>query len=445
MALRVSQALLAVSMVAVGLVLFLHIAQVQSNANRSLVNDQAAFLNYAKRSNETTFRFTGGRNRMPLYPWIQALFYSPELTNEESFERAKQVNIAISILVLAGLGLAFFAKFSRSYAVWSILCIAFLVYAIKSPFLLAENLYYGLFAFAFVLSIETLLEPKWYKTITCGALLAIAHFTKASALPALLIFASSYAILFVSSTVRRELTQNCARVLTRRALLPIVVFLVLLSPYLLESKAKYGSYFYNVNTTFYMWYDSWAQAKAGTMVAGDRVGYPDLPPEEIPSPQKYLKERGIGSIFWRLFNGTKRLLQLGCFGEDSRWHYGYCSQAGLGLIAIVFFLPVLLRSTPRRELLKNTHVAWYVAVLLAVYALGAAWYVPITGNNGVRIVLVLFVPTLWTVGLVMHTTFPLVADQSSREAGEFLFSNDGTYEPFLNLRNLHDGHCTRGD
>ena len=122
------------------------------------------------------------------------------------------------------------------------------------------------------------------------------------------------------------------------------------------------------------------------------------------------------------------------------------SQTALGIIALTAWLAVVLRTVPWRRQLRHAHIAWYVVTLFAVYALGAAWFMPITGNQSARLILVLFVPFLWTVGLVVpHATFPLVADQSSREAGEFLYSNDGTYEPFLNLRNLHDGHCTRGD
>ena len=65
------------------LLTFLHIAQVQnSEKNPKISGDQIAFLNFAKEAYHSNFHFTGGRNQMPLYPWIQALFYSPELTDE---------------------------------------------------------------------------------------------------------------------------------------------------------------------------------------------------------------------------------------------------------------------------------------------------------------------------------------------------------------------------
>ena len=196
---------------------------------------------------------------------------------------------------------------------------------------------------------------------------------------------------------------KCARTLILRALLPILVFLVLLSPYFLESKARYGSYFYNVNTTFYVWYDSWAEAKAGTKAAGDAIGYPDLPPEQIPSLQKHLLERGFGPMIIRLFDGSKLILKLACSGEKSRYAYGYCSQISLGILAIAMSLPILLRSKPWRHHLDHAHVVWYISLLLVVYAIATAWYMPIVGNSGVRIILNLFIPLLWTVGLVIHT------------------------------------------
>ena len=266
------------------LLAYLHIVQVQDSAKNPEIGggDQVAYLNFAKEANHSNFHYTGGRARMPPYPWIQGVLYTPELTDDEFFEQAKHVNVALSIVMLAALGVAFYAKFFRIYATWSILCIAFLVYAIKSPYVLVENLYYGLFAFAYFLSLEALVAPKWYKTIGCGVLFALVHFAKASALPALLLFASSYVVQFVIRIVRRELTLECARDLILRALLPILVFLVLLSPYLLESKSRYGSYFYNVTTTFYTWYDSWGEVLEGTRAYGDRVGYPEMPPDHDP-------------------------------------------------------------------------------------------------------------------------------------------------------------------
>ena len=41
----------------------------------------------------------------------------------------------------------------------------------------------------------------------------------------------------------------------------------MLGPYLSTSKRVFGQYFYNVNSTFYMWYDDWPHASVGTMTS----------------------------------------------------------------------------------------------------------------------------------------------------------------------------------
>ena len=40
-----------------------------------------------------------------------------------------------------------------------------------------------------------------------------------------------------------------------------VVFLATVSPYLHTSKERFGRWFYNVNTSIYMWADSWDEVK----------------------------------------------------------------------------------------------------------------------------------------------------------------------------------------
>ena len=385
------------------LVLYLDIAQKQSEVNNDLSqNDQNAYMNFAKVAYETRFQFTGKRNRMPLYPWIQALFYSPQMDDEAFFQQGKQLNIALSLVCLLALGIAFFAKFSKIYAFYSILVIAFLVFAIKSPWFQTEILFYTLLGLAFILSLEVLISPKRYKSIGVGAfvLFALAHLSKAGALPGLFIFISSYGALFLSrlfccySLNREQIKQTLYH-----ALAPLLVFTGLLFPYFQESKDKYGSYFYNVNTTFYMWYDSWAEAKNGTKLAGDRYGWPDMPDEEIPSLSKYLNEHSADEIMERFRSGVEQLISAGC--SYTRLDLGYCSQVALSLVILAFGLPLLFKDIKRQKIYKNMHVVWYVLLFFLIYVLSSAWYMVIMGG-GTRGILSLVIPLLWIVGLVVH-------------------------------------------
>ena len=277
---RIAKALLMIAIAMSFLTLYLHVTGIQNDKNDDLkMSDQRGYMRFAQKARQSNWHHTGGRNRMPLFPFFQALFYSPELTNEAFFLRGKQINIWLSVAAIASFAIAFSARFSRMYAIYAVLVIAFLAFAFKAPFFQAEILYYTLFGFAFILSIDALFAPKWHKSIGVGALLALAHLCKASATPALILFASCYGVLLIANFIRRDLEWHLARDIVLRALTPALVFILLLFPYLQESKEIYGRYFYNVNTMFYVWYDTWEEAKAGTRAAGDRAGYPDLPEE----------------------------------------------------------------------------------------------------------------------------------------------------------------------
>lgn len=400
---HLTKALLFVLAVCGCALLYLHVAAIQSGVNQDMSSiDQGAYMDFARRARESGWQYTGGRNRMPLYPWMMALFHEPEMTDDDFFERGKRVNVWLSLLMLALLGAAFFRRFPRFYAGYAILCIAFLVFAIKSPFFQVELLYYGLFALAFALALEDLAAPDWRKSVAAGLLFALTHFAKASALPALLLYLAAHALLCVARMMRRDCAWRQALSPAMNALLAALAFVALLFPYLQESRERYGSHFYNVNTTFYIWYDSWTEAKAGTRAAGDRVGYPDLPPEEIPSLAKYLREHTPRQMVKRFRDGAQWLTGLSCSLDFSLSRYGYCSQVAAGLLVMLCSLPLMLRQSSRRGLLAAAPLTFFVTAVFAVYALGAAWYIPILGTS-TRVLLVLAAPFFWTLGLVLHS------------------------------------------
>ena len=187
----------------------------------------------------------------------------------------------------------------------------------------------------------------------------------------------------------------------KHAVLAALAFLAFLFPYLQESREKYGSHFYNVSTTFYFWYDSWAEAKAGTLAAGDHEGYPDLPPEEIPSLEKYLREHTLEQMVERVREGAEWLIGLSCTLDFSMSRYGYCSQVAAGLLLMLCSLPLLLRHLSWRGLPEGAPATFFAAAIFIVYFLGSAWYLPISGTS-TRVVLVLAAPFFWALGLVMH-------------------------------------------
>lgn len=386
--------------VIVALALYFHIARIQNEKNSDLnQSDQGAYIEFAVEAWNTHLHYTGGRNRMPLFPWLMSLFYAPDLSDEDFFAVGKLINTWLSALALMLLSAAFLRRFSFAFVAYSVLCIAFLTFVVKAPFFQAELLFYSLFAVAFIRALDNLRQLSWRGSAEVGLLMALAHFAKASVLPMLLIFVASlgfrWCVQLLLGGARGELLR-----LPGQAALCLLAFFLALLPYLQESYQRYGSHMYNVNTTFYVWYDSWAEAKAGTKAAGDREGWPDLPADEIPGLHKYLREHTLQQIIDRFVNGTLGLISIGCEGESNAHRLGYCPQVAAGLAIMSLSLPWLLWNTNRRVMLDAAHLVIFAAAIFVAYALAAAWYLPI--SQGPRTLLVLIAPFYWTLGLLMH-------------------------------------------
>jgi hypothetical protein len=84
--------------------------------------------------------------------------------------------------------------------------------------------------------------------------------------------------------------------------LVFAAFLVTVSPYAYTSKRVHGSWFYNVNSTYHMWLDSWEEAMA-IGAHGDRVQWSEMAPEDLPGPFRYLREHSAATIAHRIGRG----------------------------------------------------------------------------------------------------------------------------------------------
>jgi hypothetical protein len=153
---------------------------------------------------------------------------------------------------------------------------------------------------------------------------------------------------------------------------------------------RFGHYFYNVNSTFYMWNDSWAECLAGTIAHHDYVHWPDMPADQIPSMSKYWQQHSIGQLAERVIAGADRL----------RWvvthSYGY-TPFFLLYFAFVSML-VLQNGGHFLRLIRRKPATLQTLFLLLYffsYAVLYAWYAPIASGN--RFILSLFLPALFSL------------------------------------------------
>ena len=73
------------------------------------------------------------------------------------------------------------------------------------------------------------------------------------------------------------------------------------------------------------------------------------------------------------------------------------------MLLLLCSLPLLIRQFRWRDRSRHIHIYCYLAAIFAIYGLGAAWYNPISGGEGPRVVLILLIPFFWTIGLIVHS------------------------------------------
>jgi hypothetical protein len=363
--------------------------------------DQRAYMRYAINVHSLTHEneyFYGDGVRMPLYPLLQSLVYHPDLTREQHFARGKYFNVGLSLAILVAVHLILREHLPRLYAATLTLVTAFTVFIFKAAYFHAALLFYFFNFCAYLLMCRTLINPTWKSSILTGLVIGLAHLTKAAMLPALgllvvfslaqigyLLYARWKDGIELPKPLKRE-NRPVFRLLC--VALVVLSFLGIVYRFIVETKAVFGRYFYNAATTFYMWYDSWREAKRGTRAHGDRYGWPEMPPEEIPSARKYLREHTTQQIVLRIVNGLKKT------HSACRASYGYYKYV---LIYSIFFV-ALMGLNPRHNLglaAKHGLALLFCLSYFAVYLLGYAWYSPIASGN--RFVLAQFLPFMFSI------------------------------------------------
>jgi hypothetical protein len=378
--------------------------------------DQSAYMNYGRKLREFGAEHVGNRNRMPVYPLLLATIYKPGMSYDAYFLRGKVLNLILSLLILSGFLWIFRKTLSRFLSINLLLTIAFSVFMYKASFVQAELLFYAV-NFVFFLLMWRMLahdRPPLSLAIATGVVAGVAHLTKASILPGLLLFLSFGALKWGLYLAQHRAKARAGRRALARAASPLLglllvgaAFLVTVSPYIITSKRVFGHYFYNVNSTFYMWYESWEEARDGTKAHGDRVGWPDMPLEEIPSMRKYLREHTLGEILWRFISGAQQTW------ESVRGSYGY----HLYIFAYGGFLSLAAlryRARAWRRIKAAPFEHLFLVAYFAAYGLLYAWYAWITWGN--RFILAQFVPMIYVLGrgleyLLRPATVTLRRDQ----------------------------------
>lgn len=387
--------------------IFLAITYYQAARNHSdeinidlTVSDQSAYMRFIKEARRLDFNYTGDHNRMPLYPFIQALFYSPDMDDLELFELGKQYNLILSIVLLVCLFIVLFWLFGFFRSYLFILIIAFSLFIFKAVYVQAEILYYSLSALSFVLLLMMLTRPTWLRSIATGIIVGLAYLTKGTILSSLPLFAVLYGVQLVLFGVQEKINHNKERLITftQRAaylLVVLVLFALVIFPYAQALKLRFGHYFYNVNTTFYIWFDDWQMAIEEEAKHNFVNQWPShLTDDELPNLRNYLREHSSQQIVDRFvsgFSGQFRNIFDKPFSVTNYW-ISYL---------IILMMGILINIDNFRMFVKSNWVTLlFVILYFAGYLIAFAWYCPIA--CGRRFTYALYIPFLIVIFLVMR-------------------------------------------
>lgn len=366
----------------------------QSAVNGDIrLTDQDAYIAFAIKAKESGFTYTGERNRMPLYPFLQAVFYKEGMTTKAFFARGKIVNAAMTLGLLIVVFFLFSVYLPKFDALLVTLIAGFTVFAYKAPYFQADVLYYVLAFVAFVLCLECVIRPRWHVGAVAGSVAALAHLTKASVPPLVVLTMAClavHALLDVIGTVRSpndKAVRNSAFRSTTTMIAFAGSFLIVLSPYLVESKARHGQYFFNVNSSSYVWADSWQDAKERTIAHDDSEGWIAIPVDGISNARRYFESHTFTDVYERISYGLNK-------------HYANLVHYRVAEYFLVYVIGLLLIGLLNTGWVLNSIVAnraWLALIFVTVYFAGYtmlySFYAAIA--SGPRFILSLVLPAIF--------------------------------------------------
>jgi hypothetical protein len=178
------------------------------------------------------------------------------------------------------------------------------------------------------------------------------------------------------------------------ALVLVAAYFGVLSPYLATNKRMFGTYFYNVNSMYYAWYDDWASASVNIERLGNGVTPPNMPQAEVPSAWHYWQQHRVPEIAARVTAGFENMALVSYTTYNILWY-------GLLFLAAAVVLLVTRGRAIRSMIAARPGLAMFVALYALFYAVATAFYYPISGTGTARFLLTHVLPLLFVLSWVL--------------------------------------------
>tara|TARA_B100001564_G_C20640545_1_gene671919 strand:- start:594 stop:1871 length:1278 start_codon:yes stop_codon:yes gene_type:complete len=346
--------------------------------------DENAYLNHVRTIlMSDNYWYLGDRNRMPFFNYYLSLFYNTELSELDNYYNLKYANLILSCILAFLFFLKIEKKFSNKIIFFNL---SFLVLVIPTFALIHQLLVETIFFLGFCLLLiyfeQFYSAPTQKNAIILGAIGAAVYFLKYTGLTvffALSLFSVIYGYLY-------------KKYLIKRFLIVFLTFFTLVSPYLYENYQNFNKHiFYNVNSEFYIWADSWDEIVNGVRANNDRIGWPTMDESELPSFSKYVSEHTISETFERFAFGFKSI-GIDYFNlEKLGSHISYVS------LSILLMILYITKKNKLFHELKPTYYDIITILTTGFILLSSAFYSYI--STGLRYTLPIAIPLLLMVFL----------------------------------------------
>lgn len=314
----------------------------------------------------------GDRNRMPLIPLLISAVYHEDKTIFA--DRSAWVAIISSVVMVLGISIFFFVTLSPAASIFLTLFSTVCIFFSRASFVQAELLYYTFFFIAWYSGCRVIYRPQIKWAVIAGITTGLAFWAKASVTP--MIFALVIVMLLRSAMIlyaRLKKRSTMPHPLTHQRFGPagicavvVIIFFIIASPYLLDNKSKFDRFFYNVNSTFFMWCDSWQQAKSFADRYDISNSYPDIPPGQIPSLRRYVQTHSYPQAANRFQYGITTLSWMTIQSKSFKYF--------ITLVLLAGWIAWKRKHLWRTLLAGEWGVILFCAILLIGYTAVYSWY-----------------------------------------------------------------------
>lgn len=371
--------------------------------------DELAYISHVETIVESpNYYYLGDRNRMPLFNYFLFSFYLIKLPDVDLYRVYQLANIFFTSVFSIWYCVKIKKFFKTSLAYFS--CIVFTIFIPVFSYIhdvLVEPIFYVSFGLLFIFFIELLNELNFRNSIKFGAICLVVYSLKATGFFLLII-----SILFLITKKIVE-DKKISFLELSKIFSSLLFFLLLASPYLYENYINYNKQiFYNVNSTFYVWYDTWEEVENGTKLYGDRVGWPKMPEEEIPSFSKYVESHSLKDIINRFTKGYTNILKY-YFSINE-----FTGSLTLSLVILLLHLKIRMKKVDKMVVFEKTKLWTYYLSFISLFILtSTAWY-QLTSSVQ-RFSILIFVPLYFLIFLYFDKLFNSGGDTAERK--DFLF------------------------